>query len=60
MLFLTVVVGPASTVAGGGGGCSVFRVSALPGLLTLTVSVFTEAGAAVMKTLALGGGTGGD
>ena len=58
-----MVVGPpAANGAGGGGGCSILTVSAVPGpgLLTLTGSVFTEAGEAVMKTLALGGGTGGD
>ena len=56
---LTGVIGPADSV---GGGCgSVFTsISALPGLLALTVSVFTEVGQAVTNTLALGGATGGD
>ena len=59
---LTVAEGPADNVGGAEGGCgSVFtRASPPPGQIRLTVSVFTEVGQAVTKTLALGVATGGD
>ena len=50
---LTVAVGSADNV-GGGGGSVVTIIS------VLTVSGLTEVGQAVTKTLALGGATGGD